>query len=279
MADLRAALGHVLGPVYRVEREVRPVGNCRMFVALDQASGTELLVKALPATLSLGVDHMKFEAELATLNERLAHRGLVTPNGSGRAGSFVYHTRRFVQGTTLRAALARHGELPLRRAVEVLHDVLDALAHAHAAGIWHGDLKPENVLLADGGEGGQALLTDVGVFGAVERSWGASVPATAGGHGAAMTALCSTEYVAPERRAGGVRAGSRDDIFAVGVMLHEMLTGQPPAARAEPLEAVRSVPAWLGELGRRCRAVEPGERWSDAGSALAGGSWPGLVAE
>jgi eukaryotic-like serine/threonine-protein kinase len=292
VADLRAALGHALGPVYRVEREVRPVGNCRMFVALDQASGTELLVKVLPAPLSLGVDPMKFEAELATLEERLAHRGLVMPNGGGRAGSFVYHTRRFVQGTTLRAALARHGELPLRRAVDVLHDVLDALAYAHAAGIWHGDLKPENVLLSNGGggeggggghggQGGQALVTDVGVFGAVERSWGASVPATAGGHGAAMTALCSTDYVAPERRAGGggAGAGSRDDIFAVGVMLHEMLTGQPPAARGEPLEAVRSVPAWLGELGRRCRAAEPAERWSDAAAALAGGSWPGLVAE
>src|SRR5690242_9670375 len=99
-----------------------------MFVALDQASGTELLVKVLPAPLSLGVDHMKFEAELATLEERLAHHGLVTPNGGGRAGSFVYHTRRFVQGTTLRAALTRHGELPLRRAVDALHDVLDALA-------------------------------------------------------------------------------------------------------------------------------------------------------
>ncbi|HVH68685.1 MAG TPA: protein kinase, partial [Gemmatimonadales bacterium] len=168
MADLRAALGHALGPAYRVEREVRPVGSCRMFVALDQAAGTELLVKVLPTPLSLSVDHVKFEAELAALAARLAHRGLVTPLGGGRAGSFVYHTRRFVQGTTLRAALARQGELPLRRAVEVLHDLLDALAHAHGAGIWHGDLKPENVLLADG----QTLVSDAGVFSAVENSWG-----------------------------------------------------------------------------------------------------------
>jgi eukaryotic-like serine/threonine-protein kinase len=243
-----------------------------MFVALDQAAGTELLVKVLPTQLSLGVDPMKFEAELASLGARLAHHGLVAPEGGGRAGSFVYHTRRFVQGTTLRAALARHGELPLRRAVEVLHDVLEALAHAHAVGIWHGDLKPENVLLGDG----RTLVTDAAVFSAVERSWGGSGGAAPGsGHGAMTTALCTTEYLAPERRAGEARAGSQDDIFAVGVMLHEMLTGHPPAERAEPLESMRSVPAWLGELGRRCRAAEPTERWSDAAAALAGGSWPG----
>jgi eukaryotic-like serine/threonine-protein kinase len=262
MADLRVALGQALGPAYRVEREVRPVGNCRMFVALDQAAGTERLVKVLPTPLSLGVDHERFGAELVSLGARLAHRGLVAPDGGGRAGSFVYHTRRFVQGTTLRATLARHGELPLRRAVEVLHDILEALAHAHGVGIWHGDLKPENVLLADG----QTLVTDAGVFSAVERSCG---------QGATTTALCTTEYLAPERRAGGARAGSRDDVFAVGVMLHEMLTGHPPAERGEPLESLRSVPAWLGELGRRCRAAEPTERWSDAAAALAGGSWPG----
>jgi eukaryotic-like serine/threonine-protein kinase len=305
VADLRAALGHALGPAYRVEREVRPVGNCRMFVALDQAAGTELLVKVLPTPLSLAVDDAKFEAELAALGKRLAHRGFVAPLGGGRAGPFVYHTRRFVQGTTLRASLARSGELPLRRAVKVLHGILVALSHAHAAGIWHGDLKPENVLLAGGGEegegegegeagdggGGLARVSDVGVFGAVERCWagggkgagggGGAGPAAHDGHSATMAALCSTDYVAPERRVGGegARAGARDDIFAVGVILHEMLTGQPPVKHAEPLEALRSVPTWLGELGRRCRASDPSERWSDAGAALSGGNWPTAVAE
>ena len=241
-----------------------------MFVALDQAADSELLVKVLPTPLSLGVDHVKFETELASLGARLGHRGLVVPQGGGRAGSLVYHTRRFVPGTTLRAALARHGELPLRRAVEVLRDILDALAHAHSAGVWHGDLKPENVLLADG----QTLVSDAGVFEAVERSWGGAAP-SGSGHGAMMTALCSDEYLAPERRTGGSRTGSRDDVFAVGVMLHEMLTGRTPADRAEPLESVRSVPSWLGDLYRRCRAAEPADRWSDAGAVLAGGSWPG----
>jgi serine/threonine-protein kinase len=275
VADLRAALGHALEPTYRVEREVRPVGNCRLFVALDQSAGPDLLVKVLPTPLSLGVDPATFAGELRALAGSLAHRGLVSPHGGGRAGPFVYHTRAFVEGTTLRAWLQRNGELPLRRAVEVLRDVLDGLAHVHAAGMCHGDLKPENVLLTDG----QALLADTGVFGAVQRSWsaggGSGGEGDRDGHGAATAALCAGDYLAPERRSGSERAGPRDDMFAVGVMLHEMLTGQAPSAGGEPLEELRTVPAWLGELGRRCRSAKPGERWADAAAALASGAWPG----
>src|SRR5256712_8689133 len=161
MADLRAALGHALEPGYRVEREVRPVGNCRMFVALETSAGGGFLVKVLPGSLSLAVDSARFEQDLARLGRRLRHASLVPPRAAGRAGPFVYHTRTFVEGTTLRAWLARHGELPLRRAVEVLRDLLTALAHAHAEGLAPGDLKPENVLLGDG----SALLADTGILG------------------------------------------------------------------------------------------------------------------
>jgi eukaryotic-like serine/threonine-protein kinase len=265
MADLRAALGHALEPEYRVEREVRPVGNCRMFVALEKSAGGGLLVKVLPGPLSLALDSTRFEQDVARLGRRLRHPGLVAARAAGRAGPFVYHTRPFVEGTTLRAWLARHGELPLRRAVEVLRDVLAALAHAHAEGVAHGDLKPENVLLADG----PALVADTGILGAL-------ADALAGdGGGAAMGTLCAADYLAPERRAGQAAPGPRDDMFAVGVLVHEMLTGRPPAGNPEPLEEVRSVPAWLADLERRCRAAEPGARWADAGSALASGSWPG----
>src|SRR3989449_8743021 len=193
MADLRAALGHALEPGYRVEREVRPVGSCRMFVALEKSAGGGLRVKVLPGPLWLAVASSRFEQQIGQLGRRLRHPGLVAPRGAGRAGSFLYHTRAFVEGTTLRAWLARHGELPLRQAVEVLRDVLAALAHAHAAGVAHGDLKPENVLLADG----QALLADTGILGALaEALTGDS------GEGAATASLCAADYLAPERRAG-----------------------------------------------------------------------------
>lgn len=277
MADLRAALGHALEPAYRVEREVRPVGGCRLFVALDRSAGPDLLVKVLPATLSLSLDAARFSAELQALAGSLTHPGLAAPRGGGRAGPFVYHTRAFVQGTTLRAWLARHGELPLRRAVEILRDVLGALAHGHSAGVYHGDLKPENVLLTDG----RTLVADTGVFGAVQRACAAEGEAGGGaegrgdGEGARTAALCVSDYLAPERRSGAGQAGPRDDMFAVGVMLYEMLTGKAPGAGGEPLEEVRAVPAWLRDLGQRCRAEDPRERWPHAAAALAGGGWPG----
>src|SRR2546422_590329 len=170
MTDLRAALADALGPLYRVEREVRPVGDCRLFVAREVPTGPELLVKLLPARLSLAVDP---------------------------------------------------GAL-------------------HAAG---------------------TLVADTGVVDAVGHS-------LTGGAAVAGAALCAPPYVAPERRDGGA-PGPRDDMFAVGVLAHEMLTGQPPAPEAEPLEEVRSVPPGVAELVHRCLAPEPAVRWADAAAALA----------
>ena len=142
--------------------------------------------------------------------------------------------------------------------------MLAALAHAHAAHIAHGDLKPENVLLTEG----HTLVADTGIVGAVERSLPRGAP------GAVTGALCATTYVAPERRAPGGKNGAAaatpaDDMFAVGVLVHEMLTGHPPAPESEPLEEVRSVPPWLAELERRCLAADPASRWPDGGAALA----------
>src|SRR5438132_6286244 len=264
MSELRAALEAALGPIYRIEREVRPVGNCRLFVAVGTPAAPELLVKVLPAELSLAVDARAFEREVVLLADRLGHAAIVAPRGAGRAGAVVYHTRRFVEGTTLRAWLTRNGELPLRRAVEILRDVLTALAHAHAAHIAHGDLKPENVLLTEG----HTLVADTGIVGAVERSLPRGAP------GAVTGALCAATYVAPERRAPGGKNGAAaatpaDDMFAVGVLVHEMLTGRPPTPESEPLEEVRSVPPWLPELERRCLATDPAGRCADGGAALA----------
>jgi eukaryotic-like serine/threonine-protein kinase len=269
MSELRFALAAALGPVYMVEREVRPVGGCRLFVALEMPGGAEVLVKVLPAELSLAVDPARFERELQLLAERLGDPHLVAPCGGGRAGSFVYHMRRFVEGTTLRAWLARHGELPLHRAVEILRSVLAALTHAHAKNMAHGDLKPENVLLA---QGGRVLVADAGVVDAVERSLVVGTPGTA------RAALSALAYLPPERRGDPAAAGPGpgDDMFAVGALAHEMLTGQPPAPESESLDEVRAVPLWFRELIRRCLAAGPAGRWGDAAAALdslSGGNW------
>ena len=115
MSDLRAALAEALGPLYRIEREVRPVGEYRLFVATQSETSFELLVKVLPAALSLGINDLQFERAVLLIGERLRHPNLVRPRGAGRAGSFVYHTRPFVPGTTLRAWIGNNGPIPLDR--------------------------------------------------------------------------------------------------------------------------------------------------------------------
>src|SRR2546423_7303285 len=208
MSELRAALADTLGPLYRIEREVRPVGEYRLFVATQSQNGTELLVKILPAALSLGIDDLLFERAVLLLGERLAHPNLIKPRGAGRAGAFVYHTRPFVPGTTLKAWIGNNGAIPLARTVEILRSILNGLAHAHAAEIAHGELKAENVVLADEG----VLVADTGIASALGK------PAT-----------------------------TRNDMAAVQSLAREMLAGSKPTAREEPIERTRSLPLWLTE--------------------------------
>jgi len=206
MSDLRAALTEALGPLYRVEREVRPVGDDRLFVVAAGQLGPALLVKVLPAAASLAIDVLPFERELLLLADRLHHPNLTAPKGGGRAGSFIYHTRRFVPGTTLHAWMARHGTVPLARAIEIIRGILTGLAHAHAASIAHGSLKAENVIL--GTEG--IVLTDVGIV-----------------------------------RVLGRAASRTGDMITLGALVRLMLVGRPFHIPEEPLEQSRTLPHWL----------------------------------
>ena len=237
MSELRAALADALGPLYRIEREVRPVGEYRLFVATQSQDGSELLIKVLPAALSLGINDLQFERAVLLVAEQLRHPNLVRPRGAGRAGSFVYHTRAFVPGTTLRAWIGNNGAIPLARAVEILRGVLNGLAHAHAAEIAHGELKPENVLLANEG----ILVADTGIAPAL-----------------------------------GKPASARNDMAAVQLLAREMLAGAKPTIGEEPLERTRSLPLWLtdwmrsrwSDAGRALAAMRPPPPSSSQSSQL-----------
>jgi len=207
MSDLRAAITDALGPMYRVEREVRPIGEHRLFV-VTQIAGPELLVKVLPAAISLSIDAQKFERDVLLAAEKLRHPSLVAPKGGGRAGSFIYHTRPFIAGTTLHAWMARNGSVPLARAIEIMRGVLSGLAHAHAGGIAHGDLRAEHVLLA----ADQALVADMGIA-----------------------------------RILGHVATARKDMDAFGALILEMLAIPVDRASEEALDRSRTLPAWLTE--------------------------------
>jgi serine/threonine-protein kinase len=211
MSELRAALADALGPLYRIEREVRPVGEYRLFVGTQSQNGSELLIKVLPAALSLGINDLQFERAVLLLAEKLQQPNLVPSRGAGRAGSFVYHTRPFVPGTTLRAWIGNNGPIPLARAVEIMRGVLAGLAHAHAAGIAHGELKAENVLLSEHA----VLVADTGIASAL-----------------------------------GKQAKPRNDMTALQALTREMLSGKKPTLGEEPLESTRALPLWLTEWMR-----------------------------
>src|SRR5207249_8664074 len=115
---------------------------------------------------------------------------------------------------------------------------LPILAAAHAADVAHGDLRPENVLVTDR----RTLIADAGVVNAVGGSLSAGAP------GSACAALCAPAYVGPGRWEDDEPATPRDDMFAVGVLVHEMLLGRPPVAEPELLEQDRVLPPWLPEL-------------------------------
>src|SRR2546430_17654568 len=112
VSELRGALEDALGPTYRVEREVRPVGECRLFVAVGPPTDPELLVKVLPAELSLAVDAAVFEREGLLPGDRPGHPQLRPPPGSRRAGAFRYPARPSLPGPPPRARLGDPGRIP-----------------------------------------------------------------------------------------------------------------------------------------------------------------------
>src|SRR5256886_15795882 len=119
VSELSGALEDALGQTYRVEREVRPVGECCLFVAVGPPTDPELLVKVLPAELSLAVDAAVFQREVPLPGDRLGHPPLLPPRRPRPGGAFVFHPRRLLEGPPPRARPADHGARPLRRALAV----------------------------------------------------------------------------------------------------------------------------------------------------------------
>lgn len=232
---------------------MRPAGSCRRLVAEDLVNGGEVLVKVLPTDLALAVDPDEFERRALGISSRLEDPRVVRPVAAGMAGPYLYYVRPFVPGTTLRAKLDKKGELTLLSAVHLFRLLLEILDYAHARGVLHGDLRPDNVLLSESS-------TAVAEFGLVSALVDSAREATAGRVG---VALADRRYLSPERAGGDSLPTASDDIYAVGAMAYEMLAGDAPDPETglDPAVLRDSIPARLSYIVARCLDPDPAGRW------------------
>jgi eukaryotic-like serine/threonine-protein kinase len=276
--DLLDRLQRALGSAYRVERELGGGGMARIFVATDTALGRRVVFKVLAPDVAAGVNVDRFHREVR-LAASLQHPHVVPLHAAGQADGLLYYTMPFVAGESLRQRLEREGRLSVPEAVRLLREVADALGFAHRRGILHRDLKPANILLSEG----HALVADFGIA----KALSATTDETAGPANAPLTAtgvvVGTPAYMAPEQAASDYGADHRSDLYALGCLGYELLTGRPPfvgaSARAlltahlidqpTPVAVHRpEVPPALDALILRLLAKAPEERPQTATTVL-----------
>ena len=278
--DRRAtALSAALAGRYSIEREIAHGGMATVFLARDLRHGRQVAMKVMRDEVAAAVGAERFLEEIR-VTASLQHPHILPLFDSGSVGSVLWYAMPFVEGETLRSRLTRTGRLPVDEAVRIAREMADALEHAHAHGIVHRDVKPENVLL----QGGHALVADFGIALALEHAGGERLTRTG-------LTLGTPQYMAPEQAAGERALDARVDVYALGAVLHEMVAGEPPFT-AESRQALvlqilheaptslaaqrPDIPLWLDSVVSQALAKRPDARFPSAASfaeALAAPHW------
>ncbi|HJR41835.1 MAG TPA: protein kinase [Gemmatimonadaceae bacterium] len=255
---------NLLADRYTIEREIGRGGMATVFLAEERKHGRKVAIKVLHPELAASLGSSRFLQEIG-IAARLSHPHLVPLIDSGDADGSLYYVSPFVDGGSLRTRLDRDGRLSVRDAIYIAEEVGMGLDFAHRSGFVHRDVKPENILFADG----HALLADFGIA----RACGASERQTLTDAGIAVG---TPEYMSPEQASGERHLDGRSDIYSLAVVVYEMLTGAPPLrgsnARSTmakqvtetppPLRAVRpDVPPAVERVILRALAKEPGARF------------------
>src|SRR3954471_25025332 len=254
-----------LSSTYRIKSELGRGGMATVYLARDLKHDRLVAIKVLRPALAAVLGGDRFLREIR-LTAQLQHPHILPLLDSGEASGFLYYVMPYIDGESLRARLTREGELPVHETVKLLIEVTDALAYAHAQGVVHRDIKPDNVLIS----GRHALVTDFGVAKAVSEATGRQNLTTAG------VALGTPAYMAPEQAAGESHIDQRADIYALGVLGYELISGRPPftgrasqevlAPRATQASAPLcnprpGCPAELEAVIMKCREKRPADRW------------------
>ncbi|MGC9496746.1 Stk1 family PASTA domain-containing Ser/Thr kinase [Streptomyces sp. WG7] len=216
-------VGQVLDGRYRVEARIAVGGMATVYRAVDTRLDRVLALKVMHPTLAADATFVERFIREAKSVARLDHPNVVQVFDQGAEGAYVYLAMEYIAGCTLRDVLRERGALRPRAALDILEPVLAALGAAHRAGFVHRDMKPENVLI---GDDGRVKVADFGLVRAVD-----TVTSTTG------AVLGTVSYLAPEQIEHGA-ADPRVDVYACGVVLHEMLTGAKPHEGDSPAQVL-----------------------------------------
>ena len=270
---IRDSLAAALGSGYTIGRELGGGGMSRVWIAHDDSLGRDVVVKLLSPDLAQDLSAERFTREVR-LAAGLQHAHIVPLLTAGvTSDNRPYYLMPFVEGESLRARLERDqpaNQQPIADVVSVLRDVCRALAYAHARGVVHRDIKPDNILVS----GGAAMVADFGIAKAM-NSARASETQTSAALTRMGTAIGSPAYMSPEQGSGDPETDHRTDIYAVGITAYELLTGKPPftqptttgllmahftEAPVNVRERRADVPAGLAALVMSCLAKNPDDR-------------------
>ncbi len=268
--DMLSLVRQSLGDRYAIEREIGRGGAARVFLATDK-EGRKVALKILHPELAISVTAQRFLREISLLS-KLQHPHIAQMLDYGELDLLVFYAMRYIEGPNLRVYLDRERRCAVGDAVRHASEMLDALSAAHALGIVHRDVKPENIVLSPEG----AVLLDFGIARAVAVSGNERL--TRSGFTVGTSA-----YMSPEQVGGGVDIDQRSDIYSLGCVLFECLAGKPPFH--DPLEEAvlkmhtdrpapdvgrlrDDTPRPLAEAIGKALEKDPKDRWQTAGEML-----------
>ena len=259
-----------LGELYELDREIGRGGMSVVYRARDRRLNRLVAIKVLPPELAYDPSiRLRFTREAQTAAQ-LEHAHIVPIYDVGERDGIAYFVMALVTGGNLAELLARDPRLPVDEVRRLLREIADALAYAHQRGVIHRDIKPDNVLLD--GTGGRVMVTDFGIARAIEAGTRLTVTGAAVG---------TPTYMSPEQAVGEREIDGRSDIYSLGVIGYQMLTGRVPftagnpmalllkhvGERPRPIAAMRpDAPAALRDALERALLKEPDDRWPTATS-------------
>ena len=253
---------------YSIERELGSGGMATVYLARDLKHDREVALKVLRADLSAMIGGERFLSEVR-IAAKLDHPHILTLIDSGSADGILYYVLPYVRGESLRAKLDREKQLAVEDALSIVTQIASALDYAHAQGVVHRDIKPENILLHEG----EAVLADFGIALALKEASGNRLTETG-------LSLGTPQYMSPEQATGDRTLDRRSDVYSLGAVFYEMISGEPPVSGATAqavvaklltekpvkLRVVRdTVPVAMERATERALAKVPADRFASAG--------------